>query len=107
MVPTMNNMVAVVTCVALREVSTFVCIYSVIYVCSLLLSSVIFSVFFAATEPREQKPSGLCTPLFPQYDTVGARMESFKKWSLSAESLSEAGFFNSGKYFTIYCVLYM
>ena len=45
---------------------------------SLKRSKLIFSVFFTATEPREQKPSGRCTPLFPQYDSVGARMETFK-----------------------------
>ena len=58
---------------------------------------------FAAREPREfkqkiceQKPSVRCNPVFPQYDTVGARLESFKKWPMSAESLSKAVFFKSG-----------
>ena len=83
-------------------------------VCPSYFSSLIFGVFFTAREPsefkhkiREQKPSGRCTPLFPRYDTVGAQMKSFKKWPLSAETLSEAEFFNSGKHFPIECVLYM
>ena len=93
-------------CVALRAVSTIVCIYFFICVCPLYISSLIFSVFFTAGQPREfkhklseQKPSGWCSPLFPQYDTVGARMESFKKWPLSAECISEAAFFSSGTKF--------
>ena len=82
-------------CVPLREVSTFVCIYSVTCACVFLLrSKVIFNVFIKAGQASEQKHSGRWSPLFHQYDTVGARMESFKKWPLSAESLSEAGFFN-------------
>ena len=105
--PTMNNIVAVVMCVALRTVSTIVSIYSLLCVSFLLHSKLIFSVFFAATEPREQKPSGRRSPVFPQYETVGAGMLTFKQWPLSAENLSEARFFVSGKYFTIYCLLYM
>jgi hypothetical protein len=104
----MNNLPVAITCVTLREVSTIVCIYSFMYVYSWYFSSLTFSVFFRAGQPREfkhkireEKPSGRCTPLFPQYETVGARMQTFTKWSLSAQSLSETGFFSSVKYFTI------
>ena len=111
---TMNNLPIAMTCVAVREVSTIACIYSFMYVYSLDFSSLNFSVFFTAGQPREfkqkireQKPSGRCTPIIPQYDTVGARMQTFTEWPWSAQALSEAGFFNSGKYFIIERVLYM
>ena len=42
-------------CVALRAVSTIICIYSFICVYTLYFSSLIFSVFFTAGQPREFK----------------------------------------------------
>ena len=62
-------------------------------------------MFFTDTEPKEQKPSVVWNPVFPEYNAVETRMETFKQHPLPIESLAEAGFFNSGEYFTIYCVL--
>jgi len=72
---------------------------------SFIFPSKIFSVFFTDKEPIEQKPSGVWNPVFPEHGTVETRMTTFKQWPLPIESLAEAGFFNSGEYFTIYCVL--
>ena len=62
-------------------------------------------MFFIVAETSEQKPSVVWNPVFPEYNAVEARMETFKQHPQPIESLAEAGFFNSGEYFTIYCVL--
>ena len=72
---------------------------------SFIFPSLIFSMFFTAMEPSEQKASWVWNPVFPEYGTVENRMETFKQWPLPIESLAKAGFFNSGEYFTIYYVL--
>jgi len=95
---------------SLRQVNISICIYSDICVCVcvlLIFTSLILCVFFTAVEPSDQKIGGLSGPMFPEYGTVEARIKTFQQSSVSVETLAEAGFFNSGRYFTIYCVLNM
>ena len=62
-------------------------------------------MFFTVLESSEQNPGGVWNPAFPEYNTIETRMESFKPWPLPIEDIVEAGFFNSGLYFTIYYAL--
>ena len=62
-------------------------------------------MFFTGTEPKEQNTDGVWNPVFPEYGTVECRLKTFKQWALPIETLAKAGFFNSGEYFIIYCVL--
>ena len=85
--------------------SKYSCLYLFFFcVHSLQLSSLIFIELFTAAQPwvfkhkiREQKTGVWCSPLFPQYDTISARMQSFNKLCLSAKRLSKAGFLNAAK----------
>jgi len=62
-------------------------------------------MFFIVAETSEQKPSVVWNPVFPEYNAVETRMETFKQYPLPTNFLALAGFFNYGEYFTIYCVL--
>ena len=68
---------------------------------SLIFPSLIRSMFFTVAEPSEQKPDESRGAVFPEYNTVETRLKTFKQYPVHVESLAEAGFFNSGKYFTI------
>ena len=59
-------------------------------------------MFFTVIEPSEQKPDGEWNPAFPEYNTIETRIESFKPWPLPIKDMAKAGFFNSGRYFSIY-----
>ena len=91
--------------------SKYNCLYLFFcYVCILYTSSLIFSVFFTVAQPwvfkhkiREQKTSEWCSPLFPQYRTISARMQSFNKWPLSSKRHPKPGFSMQVKILNIVC----
>ena len=56
-------------------------------------------------DTSEQKPNKSRGPVYPEYNTVETRLKKFEQYPGPVELLAEAGFFNSGEYFTIYCVL--
>ena len=99
--PSMNNLPIAATCADLGRVSTIACIYSfVISMFSIALLTNFHCALYSSrdksiqTQDKGQKTSGWYSPLFPQYDTISARIQSFNKWPLSVKHLSEAGFFN-------------
>ena len=61
-------------------------------------------MFFTVANPSEQKPNKSRSPVYPKYKTVETRLKTFE-WPSDIHSLTDAGFFNSGEYFIIYCVL--
>ena len=87
--------------------SKYNCLYLFFcYVYVLYSSSLIFNGLFRVTEPRvfknkikQQKTSEWHNPLFPQYETSSARMQSVNKWPLSAARFSDDGVFRVGKNF--------
>ena len=105
--PPINNLPIAATCVGLEGVGTIACIYSFVMCAFFIALLTNFQrVLYSWTAKRikkhkiiEEKTSGWGSALFPQYDTISSRMQSFNKWSLSVKHLSEAGFFNSGKRF--------
>jgi hypothetical protein len=56
---------------------------------------------FKMPEPQQHNTTRWDGPMYPHYSTKSSRMQSFQNWpassSQSAENLSEAGFFYSGK----------
>jgi len=82
------------------------CLYLISYVCMFsTFPSIIFSMFLTIAESVQQKPNGSRGPLYPQYATVETRFKTFKPLPIPIEDIVEAGFFNSGLYFTIYYAL--
>jgi len=81
------------------------CLYLFRYMCMFFIfPSLIHSMFFTVAKPSEQKPNKSWGPVYPEYNTVETRLKTFE-WPSDIDSLAEAGFFNSGEYFTIYCAL--
>ena len=62
-------------------------------------------MFFIVAETSELNSDGVWNSVFPEYGSVETRLKTFKQWALLIETLAKAGFFNSGEYFIIYCVL--
>ena len=84
------------------------CLYLFCYISMFsTFPSVIHSMFFTIAESIQQKPNKSRGPLYPQYATVETRLKTFKPLPIPIEDIVDAGFFNSGLYFTIYYALYM
>ena len=73
---------------------------------SCITPPLIFSVTFAVTEPRlfkhkirQHNTSEWHSPLFPQFETRTARMQSFNTWPQPAKSLIDPVFFRAGTHF--------